>query len=115
MPARKFKNRVLIYEKSPPLTGYAKTALLLGFDTQACGDTDGETFQEDYIRTPFIPGTWSVDTEADIVYFLMDDGMLDVVDTATEWDMLWEEDAAARPRHGLDEVERPALPVVPAI
>jgi hypothetical protein len=63
--AKKFKNRIFTYEKSPPLTGYAKTALLLGFDTQACGDVDGETFQEDYIRTPYIPGTWAVDTEYD--------------------------------------------------
>ena len=63
--AKKFKNRVFIYEKSPPLTGYVESALLLGFDTQACGDTDGETFQEDYIRTPYIPGTWSIDTEYD--------------------------------------------------
>jgi hypothetical protein len=58
-------SKILTYEKSPPLTGYVKTALFIGMDITVCGDMDGEIFKEDYIRAGHLPGTWSLDTEYD--------------------------------------------------
>lgn len=58
-------NKILTYEKSPPLTGYARTAFFIGMDITECGDMDGEIFKEDYIRAGHLPVTWTLDTEYD--------------------------------------------------
>ena len=58
-------NKILTYEKTPPLTDYVKTALFIGMDITVCGDMDGEIFKENYIRAMHLPGTWALDTEYD--------------------------------------------------
>jgi hypothetical protein len=60
-----FINKVFTYEKNPPLVDYATTAAFFGFDITECGDEDGETYKEDYIRPVFPPAGWTVNTEYD--------------------------------------------------
>jgi hypothetical protein len=58
-------NKILAYEKNPPLTGYVKTAFFVGMDIAFCGDMDGQIFKEDYIRAGHLPAAWHLDTEYD--------------------------------------------------
>lgn len=57
-----FINKVLTYEKNPPLTGYAKKAGFFGFDL------DGSTHAEQCkatIRNSYVPGSWTMTTVYD--------------------------------------------------
>jgi hypothetical protein len=58
-----YLNKVFTYEKNPPLD-YTEWAAFLGFDTQYCGDGDGELFKEGFIR-PYVPADWTINTEYD--------------------------------------------------
>ncbi len=58
-------NKILTYEKSPPLTDYVKTAFFIGMDITTCGDMDGEIFKEDYIRAQHLPPAYALVTEYD--------------------------------------------------
>lgn len=60
-----FIEKVLVYEKSPPLTDYATRAAFFGFDISTCGDGSGEIFKEDYIRAGHLPPSWALSTEYD--------------------------------------------------
>ena len=51
-----FVNKVLTYEKNPPLTDYAQEILLLGFDLD--NDTPGEIAQQ-YIDANYVPAGWN--------------------------------------------------------
>lgn len=51
-----FVEKVLTYEKNPPLTDYAQEILLLGFDLD--NDTPGEEACQ-YIDANYVPGTWN--------------------------------------------------------
>jgi hypothetical protein len=52
-----FIDKVLTYEKEPPLTGYARKACLLGFDLDDWTEgEDGKT----YIDNNYIPSTWTM-------------------------------------------------------
>ncbi len=57
-------DKILTYEKNPPLAGYVTEAALFGFDITTCGDQSGELWQENYIRPYLSPG-WSLSTEYD--------------------------------------------------
>lgn len=59
-----FVNKVLRYEQDPPLTDFARTTLMLGFDLNEAGSNEGEGCKE-LIRGQFVPGDWSVITEYD--------------------------------------------------
>ncbi|MBN2171136.1 MAG: hypothetical protein JW819_07455 [Candidatus Krumholzibacteriota bacterium] len=56
--------KVLAYEKDPPRTGYATTAVSFGFDISACGDMSGEICKE-WIRAAYLPADWTLATEYD--------------------------------------------------
>jgi hypothetical protein len=45
-----FIDKLMTYEKDPPLTGYATSAVFFGFDIGTCGDAYGETHKENFIR-----------------------------------------------------------------
>jgi len=54
-----FVDKVLTYEKNPPLTGYAKRAALLGFDLYEFQSGEGENCKKD-IDILYIPSHWDV-------------------------------------------------------
>ena len=57
-----FINKIMTYEKNPPLTNYAKKAALFGFDLD--GITDAEDCKI-YIDNNYIPGDWTMSNEYD--------------------------------------------------
>ena len=60
-----FIDKLMTYEKNPPLAGYATSAVFFGFDISTCGDAYGETHKENFIRSQHLPPSWSFDTEYD--------------------------------------------------
>jgi hypothetical protein len=59
-----FIDKVLAYEKNPPLSVYAKTAAFFGFDITDPNDQDGEISKE-IIRSLYLPASWTLSTEYD--------------------------------------------------
>ncbi|HNQ22656.1 MAG TPA: C25 family cysteine peptidase [Phycisphaerae bacterium] len=59
-----FVNKTLNYEKNPPLTDFAKTATLLGFDLKELHSNEGQLCKY-YIHSNYLPATWTVRTEYD--------------------------------------------------
>ena len=59
-----FVNKVLTYEKDPPLSDYTETAAFFGFDITDPGDQNGESSKE-MIRSQYLPAEWTLDTEYD--------------------------------------------------
>jgi len=59
-----FVDKVLGYEKNPPLTDYVTTGAYFGFDNATPGDMYGELSKE-LIRTYHYPANWTLNTEYD--------------------------------------------------
>jgi hypothetical protein len=59
-----FISKVLTYEKSPPLSNYAKTAAFFGFDLKAHGSGEGENMMKD-IKNLYLPASWTYRSEYD--------------------------------------------------
>jgi hypothetical protein len=59
-----FISKVLTYEKSPPLSTYAKTAAFFGFDLAAHGSGEGENMKKD-MKNLYIPASWTFRSEYD--------------------------------------------------
>ncbi len=73
-----FVNKILTYERNPPLTDYAKTATFLGCD-QVPDGAEGENCKMD-IHTLYMPGDWTVRTEYDSEEGEHKDDFLDYLD-----------------------------------
>jgi hypothetical protein len=59
-----FMDKILTYEKNPPLTSYATTAGLFGFDLNTYGSGEGEDCKYD-IDYLYLPNDWTVRREYD--------------------------------------------------
>ena len=59
-----FIDKILTYEKNPPLTSYATTAGLFGFDLYTYGSGEGEDCKQD-IDSLYIPNDWTLRKEYD--------------------------------------------------
>lgn len=59
-----FIDKVLVYEKNPPSSNYAKTAVALGFDLWGGGSKEGEDCKKD-IYNYYYPSGWTERTEYD--------------------------------------------------
>jgi len=59
-----FIDKVLTYEKNPPLTSYGKTAAFLGFDLYTYGSGEGENCKAD-IDYLYLPNDWTYRREYD--------------------------------------------------
>jgi hypothetical protein len=59
-----FIDKILTYEKTPPLTAYAKAAGLFGFDLYSYGSGEGEDCKAD-IDSLYIPNDWTLRKEYD--------------------------------------------------
>jgi len=59
-----FIDKILTYEKNPPATNYAKTAIALGFDLYTYGSGEGEDCKKD-IYNGYFPGGWTEREEYD--------------------------------------------------
>ena len=59
-----FINKILLYEKNPPLTDYAKTAFFMGFDLHCPGSGEGENCKRD-IKYLYMPEDWTYRREYD--------------------------------------------------
>ncbi len=57
-------DKVFTYEQNPPLTNYAKTASLFGFDLYTYGSHEGEDCKKD-IDNLYIPSSWTMRNEYD--------------------------------------------------
>lgn len=57
-----FTDKVLTYEKNPPLSNYAKASFFMGFDLD--GNTESELLKV-YIRDNYVPPGWTCRTEYD--------------------------------------------------
>ncbi len=59
-----FVNKVLTYEKNPPLSDYATMATFLGFDLNTYGSGEGEGLKI-AIQSMYLPAEWTCRTEYD--------------------------------------------------
>ena len=59
-----FVNKVLDYEKNPPLTNYIKTAFFMGFDLNQYGSGEGENCKIDMANL-YLPADWTYRNEYD--------------------------------------------------
>ncbi len=59
-----FIDKIMAYEKDPPLTDYVMTAAFFGMDISVPGDGHGETAKE-IIRGDHLPPSWTLATEYD--------------------------------------------------
>jgi hypothetical protein len=59
-----FIDKIFTYEKDPPLTSYAKTAGLFGFDLYSYGSGEGESCKS-AIDSLYIPNDWTMRREYD--------------------------------------------------
>jgi len=59
-----FVDKVLTYEKDPPLSDYGKTAAFFGFDLYTYGSNEGEGCKQG-IRNLYFPSGWTYRTEYD--------------------------------------------------
>jgi len=59
-----FIDKILTYEKNPPLNNYAQTACFLGFDLCEYGSGEGEDCKQ-YIDSQYLPGSWTLRQEYD--------------------------------------------------
>jgi len=59
-----FIDKVLTYERDPPLTNYAETAFFCGFDLYDYGSHEGENCKKD-IKYYYLPGDWTYRSEYD--------------------------------------------------
>jgi hypothetical protein len=59
-----FVDKIMAYEKDPPLNDYVTTAAFFGMDISVPGDAHGETAKE-IIRGGHLPPSWTLATEYD--------------------------------------------------
>jgi hypothetical protein len=59
-----FIDKILTYEKNPPLSDYARCITLLGFDLSSWGSGEGEDLMKD-VDTYYVPSSWTVRSEYD--------------------------------------------------
>ena len=88
-----FIDKVLTYEKDPPLTDYGKTAFFCGFDAYAPGSAEGEGCKA-AIRMNYLPSGWTYRSEYDsesgthksdvIAYLNQGNNLVNHIDHASE-------------------------------
>jgi len=59
-----FIDKILTYEKNPPLTNYAKNAFFCGFDLYSSGSGEGEGCKQ-FIKDNYLPSDWTYRQEYD--------------------------------------------------